>query len=68
MANFGFFIQTGAESKVVITPKISDASNMIRKVDSGAAVGVGAGAAGGGLRGGADNQSNRQPYPTEKGN
>lgn len=32
MANFGFFVQTGAESKVVITPKISDASNMIRKV------------------------------------
>lgn len=32
MANFGFFVSTGLETKVVITPKISEASELIRKV------------------------------------
>lgn len=32
MANFGFFVSPGLETKVVITPKISKASDLIRKV------------------------------------
>ncbi|CAG9802120.1 unnamed protein product [Chironomus riparius] len=32
MANFGFFISPGLETKVVITPKISEATNLIRRV------------------------------------
>ena len=32
MANFGFFVSPGLETKVVITPKISEASEVIRKV------------------------------------
>lgn len=32
MANFGFFISPGLETKVVISPKISEASQLIRKV------------------------------------
>lgn len=32
VANFGFFVSPGLETKVVITPKISEASELIRKV------------------------------------
>ncbi|CAO1385548.1 unnamed protein product [Diamesa serratosioi] len=32
MANYGFSVSTGLETKVVITPKISEASELIRKV------------------------------------
>lgn len=32
MANYGFFITPGLENKVVITPKISEASQLIRKI------------------------------------
>lgn len=32
MANFGFFVSPGMETKVVISPKISEASELIRKV------------------------------------
>lgn len=32
MANFGFFVSPGLETKIVITPKISEASEVIRKV------------------------------------
>ncbi|KAG5683748.1 hypothetical protein PVAND_013013 [Polypedilum vanderplanki] len=32
MANFGFFIAPGQETKVVITPRISEASDLIRNV------------------------------------
>lgn len=32
MANFGFFVAPGMETKVVISPKISEASELIRKV------------------------------------
>lgn len=32
MANFGFFVSPGMETKVVISPKISEASDLIRKV------------------------------------
>lgn len=33
MANFAFSVATGHETKIVITPKISEASNLIRKID-----------------------------------
>lgn len=32
MANFAFFVSPGLETKIVITPKISEASELIRKV------------------------------------
>lgn len=32
VANYGFFISTGLETKVVISPKISQASELIRKI------------------------------------
>ena len=32
IANYGFFVGTGMETKVVISPKISEASDLIRKV------------------------------------
>jgi acid-sensing ion channel, other len=32
LANFGFFIEPGRETKIVITPKISEATDLIRKV------------------------------------
>lgn len=32
VANYGFFVAPGTETKVVISPKISEASELIRKV------------------------------------
>lgn len=32
IANYGFFVQPGKETQITVTPRISDASNLIRKV------------------------------------